>query len=274
MRPWMRPLMRWVVGWLPALLVWPGLVAAEVQSNCQALAEGPRLELAAFGAPLQDAVRIRYLSHAEFALETPGGVLAVTDYNGLLGNPDVVPDVATMNHAHESHYTDAPDRRIPLLLKGWPQAGQPAFFDLQVRDLHIRNVTSDTRGPFGEGAERDGNSIFLFEAAGLCIAHMGHLHQRLGPVQRMGIGRVDVVMLPVDGGYTMNQDAMVQVAMDLHARVVIPMHWFSDAALGVFLARMQGRFDIRDPAGPEVELSLFSLPERPTVIVLTPALIP
>jgi L-ascorbate metabolism protein UlaG (beta-lactamase superfamily) len=179
-----------------------------------------------------------------------------------------------MNHAHESHYTDHPDPRIPLLLKGWPVEGHAAYVDVQIKDLHIRNVTTDTRGPFGEGAMRDGNSIFLFEAAGLCIAHLGHLHQVPNPAQYAGIGRVDVVMLPVDGGYTMTQEKMIEVANGLHARVVIPMHWFSDASLRDFLTKMAGAWVIDDAKGPEMDVSLESLPGRRTVVLLTPALFP
>ena len=263
--------------WLGVLLaLWPGVSGAEaLQSNCQALADAGRLiERVSLGLPPSDMVRIRYLVHAEFAIESPGGALEVTDYNGILGNAAIVPDVVTMNHAHESHYTDHPDPRIPLLLKGWPTAGRPAFFDVQVKDLRIRNVTTDTRGPFGEGAMRDGNSIFLFEAAGLCIAHMGHLHQIPSPVQYANIGRVDVVMLPVDGGYTMTQDKMIEVANGLHARVVIPMHWFSEESLREFLAKMAGSWAIDDRKGPEADFSLGNLPGKRTVVLLTPALLP
>jgi L-ascorbate metabolism protein UlaG (beta-lactamase superfamily) len=265
--------MRWV---LAVVALWPGLAGAQgLQSNCQALAEaGPRVQLAALTPPQAETLRIRYLTHSEFALQTPGGVLAVTDYNGVLGNAEVVPDVVTMNHAHESHFTDTPDPRIQVLLKGWPTEGRAAFFDVQLGDLHIRNVTSDTRGPFGEGAMRNGNSIFLFEAAGLCVAHLGHLHQVPNRVQYAGIGRVDVVMLPVDGGYTMTQETMIEVAQGLHAQVVIPMHWFSDRSLAEFLAKMDGTWVIDDRKGPQLDVSLASLPARRTVVVLTPALFP
>ena len=256
--------------------LWPGLVGAEaLQSNCQAMAEaGPRIDLAGLVLPPVDTVRLRYLTHSEFALQTPGGVLVVTDYTGVVGNAEVVPDVVTMNHAHESHYTDHPDPRIPLLVKGWPIDGVPAFYDLQVGDLRIHNVTTDTRGPWGEGGQRNGNSIFMFEAAGLCIVHLGHLHQIPNPVQYANIGRVDVVMVPVDGGFTMTQDAMIEVVGRLHARVVIPMHWFTLQSLHDFLAKMEGSWVIEDRQGPELEVSLGSLPARPTVVLLTPALFP
>lgn len=263
---------------LAALLaLWPGLAGAEaLQSNCQALAEsGPRIERVALTLPPPDTVRIRYLAHSEFAIQTPGGVLAVTDYNGVIGNADVVPDVVTMNHAHETHYTDHPDPRIPLLLKGWPDENRnPAYFDLQIKDLRIHNLTTDTRGPWGEGGQTNGNSIFMFETAGLCIVHLGHLHQIPNPAQYANIGRVDVVMVPVDGGYTMTQDAMIEVLAHLHAPVVIPMHWFEKASLQQFLIKMSGSWVIDDRQGPELEVSLGSLPRRPTVVLLTPALFP
>ena len=43
-----------------------------------------------------------------------------------------------------------------------------------VDDVYIRNVPTDIRN--GGAMEADGNSIFIFEVAGLCIGHLGHLH--------------------------------------------------------------------------------------------------
>lgn len=245
-------------------------------SACLAMAEGQaRVIPAAFGAPLQEgAVRLWYLGHASFALETPGGRVAVTDYTGLIGNPDVVPDVVTMNIAHDTHFTEAPDPRIPLVLRGWGPLGLSARIDEEVGDLRVRNVTSDLRGPFGEGGRKDGNSIFIFEAAGLCIGHLGHLHQVLSDAQHAAIGRLDVVMVPVDGGFTMDADSMAAVVSRFRARLVLPMHWFSADRLAAFLQRMQPAFEVVLATGPEVEVSWDSLPRRPTILVLDPRLLP
>lgn len=259
-------------------LVHAGVALAEGRrdSACLAMSEGEaRVIPAAFGAPLEaETVRIRFLGHASFALETAGGTLAVTDYTGYIGNPDVVPDVVTMNIAHDTHFTDTPDPRIPLVLRGWGEVGQPAQIDEELGDLRVRNVTSDLRGPFGEGGRKDGNSIFIFEAAGLCIGHLGHLHQVLSDAQHAAIGRLDVVMVPVDGGFTMDPDSMAKVVTRFRARLVLPMHWFSADGLVSFVKRMQPAFEVEIVSGPEVEVSLESLPRRPTIQVLEPALIP
>ena len=257
-----------------ALILCPALAAA--QSSCIALASAKAQILpAAFGNPLdKGSVRLRFLGHASFALETPGGLLAVTDYTGFIGNPQVVPDVVTMNNAHESHYTDAPDPRIPHVLRGWGPPGDPPQIELDLGEMQVRNVTSDLRGPFGEGSRANGNSIFLFEVAGLCIAHLGHLHQPLSAAQRASIGRVDVVMVPVDGGFTMDVATMAGVLRDLHPRLVLPMHWFSEATLARFLAIAKEAFAIEIADGPEVEVSLKTLPRRPTILLLSPAPVP
>lgn len=268
---------------VPGVVVALGLIPGQVwaqerpQSNCFALADAGRERVwqASIGEPLDaEHVRIRYLAHASFAIEAQGGVLAVTDYTGFVGNPDVVPDVVTMNNAHSTHWTGNPDPRIPHVLEGWPADGQPAFHELDLGAMLVRNVTTDTRGPFGEGARADGNSIFVFEAGGLCIGHLGHLHQIPDEAQYASIGRLDVVMVPVDGGYTMSTAAMGEVVSRLRASVVIPMHWFSGASLQGFLAEMAGQFQVVDVGGPDLMLSLQDLPGSPTIMVLEPEYIP
>lgn len=260
-------------------LALPAAAQERIPSNCFALAQGPvspdRVWRASIGAPVAAGhVHIRYLDHASFAIEAEDGTLAVTDYTGFIGNPDVVPDVVTMNNAHSTHWTSNPDPRIPHVLQGWPQEGQPAFHELDLGSMLVRNVTTDTRGPFGEGARADGNSIFVFEAGGLCIGHLGHLHQIPDDAQYASIGRLDVVMVPVDGGYTMSTEAMSEVVRRLRASVVIPMHWFSGASLVTFLQEMEGQFQVVDVGGPELDLSLQDLPGRPTIMVLEPDFIP
>ena len=267
-----------IAGLVAGLAAVPGVAQERIPSNCFALAHAPAAERiwhASIGAPLAEGhVRIRYIHHASFAIEAEDGTLAVTDYTGYIGNPDVVPDVVTMNNAHSTHWTANPDPRIPHVLPGWPEEGRPAFHELDLGAMLVRNVTTDTRGPFGEGARADGNSIFVFEAGGLCIGHLGHLHQIPDDAQYASIGRLDVVMVPVDGGYTMSTEAMAEVVSRLRASVVIPMHWFSGASLVTFLDKMEGQFDVVETGGADLDLSLQDLPGRPTIMVLEPAYIP
>lgn len=246
-----------------------------IPSDCIALASAsPQIVPASYGADLAaDQVLIRYLDHAEFAIVTRN-IMAVTDFKGEIGNAEIVPNVVTMNNAHGTHFTNNPDPRIPLVLRGWPVGGVPAAYDLDLGDMRVRNVTTDLRGPFGEGARRDGNSIFIFEAAGLCIGHLGHLHQIPSPAQYAAIGRLDVVMVPVDGGYTMDVAVMADIIRRFNPRIVLPMHWFTAEGLTEFLVQLNRDYEISVPETPEILVSRASLPEKPTVIVLQPTPFP
>lgn len=261
---------------LPMICLLFSATAAHAQdripSHCVSLAMGPeRVMPASIGDPLaQDSVRIQYLTHASLAIETHGGLVAVTDYTGYVGAGDVVPDVATMNNAHSTHWTARPDPRIPHVLQGWAEAGVPTLHELDLGQMFIRNVPTDVRSSYEDGVREAGNSISVFEAGGLCIGHLGHLHQMPSEEQFAVLGRMDVVMVPVDGRYTMPLADMAQVVRRLRSSVVIPMHWFSRASLDVFLAEMAGSFEVVETGGPDIELSRFTLPSRPTILVLEP----
>ncbi len=212
------------------------------------------------------AVEVTYITHSTFRLRTPGGVVIATDFAGYAG-PGPMPTVVTMNHAHETHFTAFPDPDIRHVLKGWNPDGGPAKHDLTVEDVYIRNISTDIRS-WGGTVERDGNSIFIFEVADLCIGHLGHLHHKLSPEDLALIGRLDVVFAPVDGSQTLDLLSMIDVLKDLRASLVIPMHYFGSGSLNVFLAGMAGEFDIRVASGPTIEVSLRNLPKQPTVLVL------
>jgi len=250
----------------------PALAQERIPSHCIALAQAePQVVPVALEDGLEaDSVLIRYIDHASFAIVTPDGTVAVTDYTGYIGTQDVVPDVVTMNNAHSTHWTANPDPRIPHVLRGWGEAA-PADHRLDLGSILVRNVTTDTRGPFGEGARANGNSIFIFEAAGLCIGHLGHLHQIPSDAQYAAIGRLDVLMVPVDGGYTLRLGDMAGVVRRLRSSVVIPMHWFSEASLQSFLAEMSAEFTVVETGGAQISMSLDDLPSTPTVLVLEPA---
>jgi hypothetical protein len=100
--------------------------------------------------------------------------------------------------------------------------------------VRVRNVPTNIRD-WADGTEYDGNSIFVFEIAGLCIAHLGHLHHTLEPSQLRKLGRIDVLLVPVDGSYTLDLAGMMEVLRDIDARLMIPMHFFGPATLARFL---------------------------------------
>src|ERR1700675_4127939 len=69
-------------------------------------------------APLKAApARLTFIGHATFLIESPQLVRIATDYNDYV-RPPVLPDIITMNHAHDTHFTDHPDPAITYVLAG------------------------------------------------------------------------------------------------------------------------------------------------------------
>jgi L-ascorbate metabolism protein UlaG (beta-lactamase superfamily) len=237
-------------------------------SECLALAEGlARVQPASIKveAMAADEVKIDFVGHSTFRIETAGGVTVATDYNGRAGGP--TPRVVTMNRAHSTHYTNAPDPGIEHVLRGWGEDGAAAKHDVQVGDLRIRNVTTDIRAGTATRIT-DGNSIFIFEAAGLCIGHLGHLHHELTPGHIGWIGRLDVVMVPVDGRMTMPHQNMMGVLKELKAAIIIPMHIFGPTTLAAFLEEARKSFKVTYLDQPTLVVSSNTLPTEPTLMVM------
>jgi len=214
----------------------------------------------------RDQVRISYIGHSTFLLESPQLVRVATDFNDYV-RPPVLPDIVTMNHAHSTHFTDRPDPAIKHVLRGWAGEERPARIDVQYKDVRVRNVPTNIRSWDG-GTERHGNSIFVYEMANLCIAHLGHLHHTLTQQQLSEIGRVDVVMVPVDGTLTLDLEGMFEVLHGLKAPLIIPMHYFSMYTLERFLARARQEWDVESAAVPSLVVSKTSLPAKPKVLVM------
>ncbi|MCJ8238297.1 MBL fold metallo-hydrolase [Peteryoungia algae] len=248
-------------------------------SQCQLIAEKiPDVQYAnytpsASGAPkrtlvqVQEDVVITYLGHSTFQIDTPGGVSIATDFNGWL-RTSRTPDVVTMNKAHSSHYTLNPDPAIGAVLQGWNEAepGQPIEHKLVAGDAYVRNVSTDIRSWGGE-MEPNGNSIFIVEVAGLCIGHLGHLHHELTDTHYGEIGRLDILMVPVDGGLTLGADSMSRIVKRLRSAVVLPMHR-RGPPIETFLSMFDGGFDTQISENRGFTVSMRTLPKKPLILVL------
>jgi L-ascorbate metabolism protein UlaG (beta-lactamase superfamily) len=240
----------------------------EVTEGCPGLVASARpLFLPVSGRELAaDEARITYAGHSTFLIESPKQVRIATDYNDYV-RPLVLPDIVTMNRAHSTHYTDRPDPAIKFVLRGWRLDGQPANYDITFSDVHVRSVSTNIRDWNG-GTERNGNSIFIFQVGSLCIAHLGHLHHTLTPQQLEDIGRIDVLLVPVDGGYTMDLDGMLEVIQAIKAPLMVPMHFFSTFTLQRFLDRVSQHYDVEFAPAPSIVVSRVTLPAKPKFLVL------
>lgn len=250
----------------------PKAHAQQVQSTCLAVAQNIQspaipVHYASYAQPAQANkydVTISFQGHSTYLVRSPQGVTVATDFSGWLTD-DIIPTAVTMNRAHSSHYTDYPDPKIKHVFRGWGTNGDIARYSEMVGDVLVRNVTTDM---LRFGALPDGNSIFIFETGGLCIGHLGHLHHKLSEDHYAKIGRLDVVMVPVDNGLTLNHVSVKELLKRVRSSVILPMHVRSSGALPGFLRHMGAEFPVQTVATNKLVLSLRNLPKQPTIMLL------
>lgn len=232
---------------------------------CKPLAQAPARVIPA--SLRADEARITFVGHSTFLIESARGVTISTDHNDIW-KPPLVPRVATMNRAHSTHFTLNPEPGIEHVLHGWGARGEPARHDVRVEDVRVRNVPTNIRG-FDGRTHYDGNSVFVFEMAGLCIAHLGHLHHSLTRDHFRELGTIDVVLVPVDGIYTMGFQDMVDVLKLMDPSVIVPMHFFNPWTLERFLRGAAEHWPIEHMREPTLTVSRRALAGRePRVVVL------
>jgi len=246
-----------------------GPAVAQVADRCLAVSQLPHpVRPAAFHRAALEAseVRLSFIGHATWLIESARGIRIATDYNDYIRPPDV-PDIATMNRAHTTHFSMFPDPAIKHVLRGWNPEGGPARHDLTLGDVRVRNVATNIRDWAG-GFIAHGNSVFIFEIAGMCIGHLGHLHHTLSDQQVGHIGQLDVVMVAVDGSYTMDIAGVVETLKTLRARLILPMHYFDQLTLARFLDRIRDDFPVEKGRESSIVVAQPTLPAEPKVLVL------
>lgn len=154
-------------------------------------------------------MKLTWLGHACFLLEQDGYRIVTDPYTGVEGYPvlRVSAHAVVCSHHHFDH--DAVDC-VELL----PQADSP-FAIRQVETCH------DDQG----GALRGGNTVRIFTAGGVSVAHLGDLGHQLTAEQLAAIGPVDAVLVPVGGVYTVDAQGAKAVCNAIGARCVVPMHY-------------------------------------------------
>ncbi len=188
-------------------------------------------------APKETGVTLTWIGHSTFVLKTSAGFTALLDpINAAVGYalPASIPgvDAVTMTHEHADHNNVALAAGSPQLLRGL--AGNDwAKIDQTIKGVRIR--TANTYHDATQGSERGKNAVFVFEADGLKLAHLGDLGHKLDAEQIKAIGAVDVILIPVGGFFTVDGKTAAEVVGQLNPKIVVPMH-YKTPDLGASLA--------------------------------------
>lgn len=161
---------------------------------------------------------ITYLGHSSFKIVTKLATLVTDPFDASMVGlkfPKLEADIATLSHNHPDHNQI---ENLSGLHKTITNAGE-----YEIKGISIIGLQSfhDDKG----GEERGNNVIYIYEAEGLRICHLGDLGHKLSDDLVTQIGTVDVLMVPVGGEYTLGPAEAAQVVGDIEPRIVIPMHY-------------------------------------------------
>jgi L-ascorbate metabolism protein UlaG (beta-lactamase superfamily) len=214
-------------------------------------------------------MRITYYGHASFLIESRAGTRVILDpyvhgaYDGAVQYDPItdVADVAIASHDHPDHNGFASLGGNPLKLF------QPE--SETVGDVHITGVKAahDESG----GEERGTITMVTLDDGDVRLAHLGDLGHPLDAAAVSALGRIDVLLIPVGGFFTIDDVQAAQVVDALNPHIVIPMHYKTDkigfpiADPDAFLAG-QARVERSDSSSLEVTAN--TLPAERTVVVL------
>ena len=217
-------------------------------------------------------MKIKYLGHSCFMITSDTGTKIITDPfeasyvagGGLsYGQMKESADIVTVSHGHSDHNNTAVVRGNPEVVRG----------TAKIKGIEFRGIPSDHDE--AGGSKRGKNTIFCFEVDGIRVCHLGDLGHQLSDKQVSELGRMDILLIPVGGYYTIDAKVATQVCNQLKSRVIIPMHFKTDkcgfpiAGVGEFL---KGKEAVKKLNASEVEFKQGELPSTTQIIVLKPAL--
>jgi len=170
---------------------------------------------------------ITYLGHSSFKIVASGSaaggakqkISLVTDPfdSKMLGFkfPQTEAQIVTVSHGHADHNAVGSVTGIKKVIEGPGEYEISGVSVIGYRSFH------DAKN----GEERGKNTIYVIEAEGLRIAHLGDLGHQLSDDLVSEMGSIDILMIPVGGFYTIGPKEAAEVASKIDPYFIVPMHY-------------------------------------------------
>lgn len=205
------------------------------------------------------------IGHAKFLVELDNGLRILTDpYDPSCGYPvtPVAADVVLVSHGHHDHSAVETVPGNPTVIR---EAGTYSLSpDVTVTAIE---ACHDDMG----GAQRGKNLLFLIQAEGLRVAHLGDLGHLPTEEQVQALAPLDAVMIPVGGHFTIGPETAKQAAEMLRAKIILPMHYSTGATEGWPIGPVSAFTDLFEEQAEELDLLRLTagdMPCQPRLAVL------
>lgn len=135
-------------------------------------------------------------------------------------------DIVSVSHEHEGHNHVTAVGNHPRILRG------PGEFEVSGVSIIGIPTFHDAR----RGEERGKNTAYVFELEDLRLCHLGDLGHLPSEEQVEELSGIDILLIPVGGGSTIDAGVAMQTVNLLEPALVIPMHYRTEASTDPGLA--------------------------------------
>jgi L-ascorbate metabolism protein UlaG (beta-lactamase superfamily) len=182
-------------------------------------------------------VLVEWLGHSTFQITSSKGTRVLTDPHGAfdLPRPTLPQHIVTTSHQHGPHNSVEMAPGNPVILRGLTSAGEDwKKVYTTIRDVSVYSVPA--YHDKSRGLQRGKNAIFVFRVDDICIAHLGDLGHLLTPDQLKMLGKIDILLVPIAGGfYTVTASEARDVTKQVNPKLAIPMHYWWENAIDEYV---------------------------------------
>lgn len=218
-------------------------------------------------------MKIKWYGHSAFLITTGSGTRIILDpyqsgaFGGALAYAKIAEpaDIVLSSHDHDDHNYVGDIKGKFALIK------TPG--DHRESGITIRGIPTfhDTCG----GKERGPNIIYVIEADDIRVAHLGDLGHVLDRSTLEKMGKVDVLLVPVGGFYTIDPAEATKIVIDVKPAVTIPMHFRTgkcDFPIAPVAEFTKGKTGVKETGATEIEITRSNLASLGEIVVLDHAL--
>ncbi len=162
-------------------------------------------------------MKIQWLGHSSFLIETNGTKILTDPFDNSIGYATIFPDVDIVLVSHE-HFDHNAVENVPSykqVIKG--------NVEKEIEGIKIKGIAGYHDNQ--KGSLRGKITMFKIQLEDISLLHLSDLGVLLTNEQLEEIGKVDIIMVPVGGKYTIGPEEAWAVIAQLKPKIAIPMHY-------------------------------------------------
>ncbi len=215
-------------------------------------------------------MEITYIGHSCFKIKGKDISIVIDPYDPKIGYklPKLEADLLLTTHDHFDHHNISGVSGYKLLIDG------PGEYEVSGAFVYGIPTYHDDK----KGEERGSQTIYMIDIDGFTLIHLGDLGHELSTEMLEKVSKVDVLMVPIGGVYTLDAEKAVNVISAIEPGIVIPMHYKTPDLVG--FDKLEGIDKFMDEMGVENNIkkeeklkisSSSDIPEETEVVILKPA---